>query len=79
MGVTLLTAEAAATATHAHLAGKHRRQHLESLARARMLASRSDGAHTPALATLDADPVLATLTSREREVIELAGQGLSNR
>jgi DNA-binding CsgD family transcriptional regulator len=79
LGFELLAAEAAAAAAAAHRAAGRRGSHLTSLARARTLAARCDGARTPALRDLDAEPALAALTAREREVVELAARGLANR
>ena len=75
----LLAAEAAAGAAAAHHAVGRQGSHLTSLARARTLADRCDGARTPALRDIDAEPTLGTLTDREREVVELAARGLTNR
>ena len=79
IGAILLAAEAAAGAAAAHRAVGRRGSHLISLARARTLADRCDGARTPALRDIDAEPTLGTLTDREREVVELAARGLTNR
>lgn len=79
MGFELLAAEAAAGAASAHRAEGRRGSYVSSLGRARRLAARCDGARTPLLCDLDAAPALATLTDREREVVELAASGLSNR
>jgi DNA-binding CsgD family transcriptional regulator len=79
MGAQLLAAEAAAGATVAHRTAGRTASATRSLARARRLAARCEGARTPALRQLDRDPLLHILTRREREVIELAGRGLSNR
>jgi DNA-binding CsgD family transcriptional regulator len=79
MGTLLLAAEAAAAAAGAHLRAGNRGSQLASLARARTLATRCDGARTPALRDIHAPTVLATLTDREREVLELAARGLANR
>ncbi|MFS8097816.1 LuxR C-terminal-related transcriptional regulator [Lentzea alba] len=64
LGATLLAAETAAQAG--------------TFSRARALASRCEGARTPILRTLDESPVVAAMTSREREIAELAARGLSN-
>jgi DNA-binding CsgD family transcriptional regulator len=79
LGFELLAAEAAAAAAAAHRADGRRGSYLTSVARARELAARCEGARTPLLRDLDAEPALATLTDREREVVELAARGLSNR
>jgi DNA-binding CsgD family transcriptional regulator len=79
MGSLLLAAESAAAAAAAHLRAGGRGSHLTSLGRARTLAARCDGPRTPALRDIHAVPVLATLTDREREVLELAARGYPNR
>jgi DNA-binding NarL/FixJ family response regulator len=79
IGATLLAAEAAAMAATAHRSAAHTSRHRRSLTRARALAARCDGARTPALLAIDLDPGVHTLTRREREVLELAAHGLSNR
>jgi len=79
MGARLLAAEAAAAAADAHAAADRRRDRAASQARAQELVARCDGAATPMLARLDRDPVVAALTAREREVIELAARGRSSR
>lgn len=78
MGVALLAAEASAEAARAHAAAQRPGRRLSSLARASVLRARCDGASTPALRDLDAHPGLATLTTREREIAELACR-LTNR
>ena len=79
MGAVLVAAEAAADAAAAHRAAGDRTASRRSRARAMGLADRCEGARTPALRLGDADPALAALTRREREVMELAAQGLTNR
>jgi DNA-binding CsgD family transcriptional regulator len=79
MGALLVAAEASAEAARLHSEAGRTGSHLTSLARARILASACDGARTPALRDLHAHPGLATLTGRERETVELACRGLTNR
>jgi len=79
MGARLLAVEASAEAARAHQAAGHPGSRLSSLARARTLAAGCEGARTPAMRDLDADPGLASLTDREREIAELAVRGMTNR
>lgn len=79
MGARLVAAEAAAEAARAHAAGNRRRPAAASLAHAQELASQCEGAITPLLAQIDHEPVVTTLTNREREVIDLAARGRSSR
>lgn len=79
MGALLLAAEAAATAADIHRAAGLRGAHLTSTARARDLLAACGGARTPPVRDLDADPLLRSLTGREREVVGLAARGLTNR
>jgi ATP/maltotriose-dependent transcriptional regulator MalT len=82
MGATLLAAEAAATAANAHRRAGRGSRHRAALTRARDLASACNGAHPPAIPALgdiDIEPAVHTLTRREREVVELAARGRTNR
>jgi DNA-binding CsgD family transcriptional regulator len=79
LGFELLAAEAAAAAAGLHRAAGRRGSYLTSVGRARELAARCEGACTPLVRDLDVQPAVATLTDREREVVELAARGLSNR
>jgi DNA-binding CsgD family transcriptional regulator len=79
MGARLVAAEAAAQAVGAHGAEGLRRRRAASLARAQTLVASCQGASTPFLADLDRQPVAAALTARERETVELAARGLTNR
>lgn len=79
LGFELLAAETYAAASRAHGAVGRRGSGSTARGRARALATRCEGARTPALRDLDAAPALATLTSREREVVGLVARGLSNR
>jgi DNA-binding CsgD family transcriptional regulator len=79
MGALLLAAEAAADASVAHRRAGRRALDRAARARALLLASRCEGARTPALRLGSVDPSLAALTPREREVMDLAAQGLTNR
>ncbi|GII61015.1 LuxR family transcriptional regulator [Sphaerisporangium krabiense] len=75
LGMILYAAEAAAQASLAH-AAEGRERHARALAgRAYDLASRCQGAHTPALAHLSAP----RLTASEWEIARLAAAGLTNR
>jgi DNA-binding CsgD family transcriptional regulator len=76
LGYTLLAAEAATQATTSHRSAGYRTRASASAARARALAARCDGAHTPALATLG--PAV-NLTRRETEIARLAATGLPSR
>ncbi|HEX6425372.1 MAG TPA: LuxR C-terminal-related transcriptional regulator [Acidimicrobiales bacterium] len=79
VGALLLAAEAAAAAAAAHRRAGRRSSATAALGRARTLAARCGDARTPALRDLETGAAVATLTDREREVADLAGQGLSNR
>jgi DNA-binding NarL/FixJ family response regulator len=79
VGATLLAAEAAAMAATTHRDAARGSSYRASLTRARALAARCEGARTPALLTIDLEPGVRTLTRREREVLELAARGLTNR
>ena len=79
LGALLVAAEAAAAAADAYAADGRQNSQTAALARARELAALCDGARTPALRDLDADPLLGTLTAREREVADLAARGLTTR
>jgi DNA-binding CsgD family transcriptional regulator len=78
MGAVLLAAEAAAMAAGAHMSSGRREGQLASLGRAEVLAARCHGARTPALDEARS-AVIASLSDRERHVIELAAAGLTNR
>jgi DNA-binding NarL/FixJ family response regulator len=75
-GALLFAAESAAQSAASHRRSGASRAAERCARRARSLASRCEGARTPALAL--AGPARA-LTSREREVADLAGAGRSNR
>lgn len=76
LGVYLVAAEAFAQAAALHRrAGRHTRSSAAA-ARSRELACSCEGATTPALA--GAEPLVA-LTRREREIVQLAADGLSDR
>jgi DNA-binding CsgD family transcriptional regulator/tetratricopeptide (TPR) repeat protein len=75
-GADLLAAECAAGAADAHMAHGLRARQLASRQRALGLLSLCGSARTPLLAALEA-PELTYLTTREREVAELAGSGLT--
>ncbi|MFF5208019.1 LuxR C-terminal-related transcriptional regulator [Streptosporangium sp. NPDC000396] len=74
-GVILYAAEAAAQASLAHIAEGRERNARASAGRAHDLATRCQGAHTPALAQLSAP----RLTASEWEIAQLAAGGLTNR
>jgi DNA-binding CsgD family transcriptional regulator len=71
-GFLLFAAEASAQAVHIH---RDPRAARTSRTRAVALASRCQGARTPALSGL----VLGELTARQRQIVTLAAAGLSNR
>jgi DNA-binding NarL/FixJ family response regulator/type II secretory pathway predicted ATPase ExeA len=79
MGAVLIAAEAAAAAAAQHRREGRRGSAIASLTRARQLVAQTGGACTPLLQGIDAEPALATLTDREREVVELAARGMTNR
>jgi DNA-binding CsgD family transcriptional regulator len=76
MGALLLAADAAAQAAAVYTSQGQRGSALTAAARAHRLADACEHAHTPALAAAAAP---LPLTKREREIITLASQGLSNR
>ncbi|MGQ0776757.1 MAG: LuxR C-terminal-related transcriptional regulator [Pseudonocardiales bacterium] len=76
LGALLLAADAAAQAAAAHTRQGRRGSALAASSRAHRLAQACEGARTPALAAVAAP---LPLTTREREVVTLAGGGLSNR
>lgn len=75
MGDVLAAADAAAQAASAHTRRGRRGAGEVAAARAQRLAQACDGARTPALVA-SAHPL--PLTNREREIVTLAAQGLSN-
>jgi DNA-binding NarL/FixJ family response regulator len=75
MGDLLVAADAAAQAATAHTRHGRRGSAQGDAARAHRLAQACEGARTPALAAVAALP----LTAREREIVTLAAEGLSNR
>ncbi|GAA2418299.1 hypothetical protein GCM10010191_31270 [Actinomadura vinacea] len=75
LGMSLHAAEAAAQAAAAYEAAGEDRAAAGATARARTLAGRCGNPVTPALAPLAAPQ----LTSRQRQIAQLAAQGLSNR
>jgi DNA-binding CsgD family transcriptional regulator len=79
MGARLHAAEAAALAAEAHGAEGRRSRQMRSWSTAADHAARCEGAMTPLLARLGEDPSVTLLTDREREVVELAARGLTNR
>lgn len=77
MGAMLLAADAAAQAAVVHARRGRRGSAQAAAARAhQLLAAACEDARTPALAAIGAP---MTLTRREREIVSLAAQGLSNR
>lgn len=79
MGARLAAAEASAEAARLHEAEGLSRKRAASLANAQELAAGCEGATTPLLAQLDHEPPVAKLTTREREVIDLAARGRTSR
>lgn len=79
MGVRLTAAEASVEAAQAHEAQGNSRQHAASLANAQRLVAMCENPATPLVARLHQQPVLATLTAREREVSDLAARGRTSR
>jgi DNA-binding NarL/FixJ family response regulator len=76
MGALLLAADAAAQAAATHYRHGQRGSAQAATSRAHRLARACEGARTPALAALAAP---LPLTAREREIVTLAANGLSNR
>lgn len=76
LGYNLLAAEAATQAASVHRLGGYRARAGASTAFARRLCAISEGARTPALATLD---VAVRLTPREIEIAQLAAAGLPSK
>ncbi|WP_176929403.1 LuxR C-terminal-related transcriptional regulator [Lentzea albidocapillata] len=76
LGATLLAAETAASAARAFTNDINAKA--AAVHRCRALARRVEGAVTPALRAVDESPVLAALTTREREIAELVARRLSN-
>ncbi len=76
-GMWLVAAEVAAQASAAHARAAVRAGAARTAARSRALATRCEGASTPALALVNDSPA-AALSRREREVAHLAAKGLSN-
>jgi ATP/maltotriose-dependent transcriptional regulator MalT len=74
-GAILLAAEAAAEAAALWREGGHRGRATLAATRAERLGARCEGASSPSLSSLDDD---SGLTPREREIAELAAQGLSS-
>jgi DNA-binding CsgD family transcriptional regulator len=79
MGARLHAAEAYAQAAIAHRGQGRRGSELTSIAAAHRLRLACPGALTAPLRSLDYTPVLHDLTTREREVVELAARTLTNR
>jgi DNA-binding CsgD family transcriptional regulator len=77
IGANLLAAEAAAEAAHAHRAAGRRSLALASARTATALAATCQGARTPALDLLTAQP--PDLTRREYEIAGLASRGLPSK
>jgi len=79
MGARLCAAEACAQAAGAHRRSGRRGSELTSSAAARRLQLACSGARTAPLRALDDTPVFNDLTTREREVVDLAARQLTNR
>jgi DNA-binding CsgD family transcriptional regulator len=76
LGALLLATEAAAAAARAHRAAARDARANASMERAAALAAACQGARTPGLGP---DPLVSTLTAREREVAMLAAARTSSR
>ncbi len=77
-GLLLLAAEASVEAAAEHARNGHRSAELAALDRAHRWAAGCEGARTPVLMRGRPGPVTAWLTTREREIAELAVRGLSD-
>ena len=77
-GLTLFAAEASVEAAELHAKAGRRSAELVSLDRAHRWSQRCEGARTPVLDRGRQAPMAAWLTTREREIVELANRGLSN-
>lgn len=77
-GLTLLAGEASVEAAELHAKAGRRRAELVALDRAHYWAQRCEGARTPVLDRGRQAPAAAWLTTREREIAQLATRGLSN-
>jgi DNA-binding CsgD family transcriptional regulator len=75
LGAELIAAESAARAAEFHRAAGDHAAAARSAERAQDLAAKCEGAKTPGLTVADASE---PLTSREREIAGLAGQGLTS-
>jgi ATP/maltotriose-dependent transcriptional regulator MalT len=76
IGALLHAAEAAVAASAAYRASGVRNGAARTAARARLLATECEGARTPLLAELHELDAPVPLTSREREVVNLAADGM---
>jgi DNA-binding CsgD family transcriptional regulator len=79
LGAVLLAAEAAAEAAEQHHRAGHLVARLAARERCREWASRCEGARTPSLRRAGDPRALDALTTREREIAELAARGLPKR
>jgi DNA-binding CsgD family transcriptional regulator len=77
-GLALLAAEASVEAAELHAKAGRRGAELVALDRAHHWSQRCEGARSPVLARGRQAPMTTWLTTREREIVELANRGLSN-
>lgn len=79
LGTPLLAAETAGEAAEQYHRSGRPAARLAALGRCRVWASDCEGAQTPSLRRAGAPPALDSLTTREREIAELAARGLARR
>lgn len=79
LGTPLLAAEAAGEAAERYQRSGRPAARFAALGRCRVWASECEGAKTPSLRRAGGPPALDSLTTREREIAELAAHGLARR